>query len=77
VVVVAGPENAATELIEPGVNGYVAASRDPGELARCLLGAVGAGEGLRRSTLEWYLHNRERLSLAGSLTAVEASYASP
>ena len=28
-VVVAGPENAATELIEPGVNGFVAGSRVP------------------------------------------------
>lgn len=76
-IVVAGPENAATELVEPGVNGFVAASREPEELARWIVAAVRAGEPLRRSTLEWYARNRERLSLAGSLAAVEAAYAGP
>lgn len=74
-IVVAGPENAATELVEPGVNGLLATSRDPAELGRCIVAAVRGGEALRRSTRDWYERNRERLSLAGSLTAVEAAYA--
>lgn len=74
-IVVAGPENAATELIEPGVNGFVAASREPGELARAILAAVGGGAELRRSTREWYERNREALSIESSLELVEASYA--
>lgn len=76
-VVVSGPENAATELVEPGVNGFVAASTEPDELAKWIVAAVRAGEPLRRSTLAWYVRNRERLSLASSLAAVEAAYAGP
>jgi glycosyltransferase involved in cell wall biosynthesis len=77
VVVVAGPENAAVELVEPGVNGFVAASHDPEEMSRSIVAAVRAGETLRRSTLEWYARNRDRLSLRSSLAAVEAAYAEP
>jgi glycosyltransferase involved in cell wall biosynthesis len=76
-IVVAGPENAATELIEPGVNGFVADSREPAELARWIVAAAQAGEPLRRSTLDWYARNRERLSLRGSLAAVTAAYGEP
>jgi len=76
-VLVAGPENAATELIEPGVNGFLAESRDPAELARPIVAAVRAGDPLRRSTLAWYERNREELSIARSLELVVASYAKP
>jgi glycosyltransferase involved in cell wall biosynthesis len=74
-VVVAGSENAATELIEPGVNGFVAASHEAATLAAAVVEAVRGSSALRRSTLEWYKRNRERLSLQGSLATVEASYA--
>jgi glycosyltransferase involved in cell wall biosynthesis len=76
-IVVAGAENAATELIEPGVNGFVAASPEPAELARWIVAAVRADASLRRSTLAWYARNREALSLQSSLEAVEAAYAEP
>jgi glycosyltransferase involved in cell wall biosynthesis len=76
-VVVAGPENAATELIEPGVNGFVATSREPDELAGLIVASVRGGEPLRRSTLDWYARHREELSIAGSLRTVEASYSRP
>ena len=75
VVVVAGPENAAAELIEPGVNGFLASSVEPTELARAIVACVEGGEELRRSTLKWYASNRKRLSLRSSLDAVEAAYA--
>ncbi len=74
-IVVAGPENAATELIEPGVNGYVAASRDPAELSRLIVEAARSAAELRRSTREWYARHREELSLQRSLDAVASAYA--
>jgi glycosyltransferase involved in cell wall biosynthesis len=73
-IVVAGPENAATELIESGVNGYVAGSRDPAELGRLIAAVVRGGAALRESTREWYAAHREELSLEGSLEAVVATY---
>jgi glycosyltransferase involved in cell wall biosynthesis len=73
-IVVAGEENAATELVEDGVNGFVAGSREPAELARAVLAAVRGGAELRRSTREWYERNRTPLSIESSLELVEASY---
>jgi glycosyltransferase involved in cell wall biosynthesis len=74
-IVVAGEENAATELVEQGVNGYVAASRDPAELGRSIVDAVREGATLRKTTLEWYALHREELSLKRSLDAVASAYA--
>ena len=68
-VVVAGPDNAATELVEPGVNGFIAASADPREIARCVVAAVEGGDELRRSTLELVPRTRPELSIEGSLWA--------
>jgi glycosyltransferase involved in cell wall biosynthesis len=73
-VVVSGPENAASELIEEGVNGFVAGSAEPEELADALVKAVAGGAELRESTLEWYGQHRDELSIESSLAAVEASY---
>jgi glycosyltransferase involved in cell wall biosynthesis len=74
-IVVAGPENAATELIEPGVNGFVAETDEPEALARLIATAIEGGEELRRTTLGWYEENREALSLQRSIEVVEATYA--
>ncbi len=74
-IVVDGPENAATELIEPGVNGFVAESHAPEVLARPMVEAVRDSASLRRSTFGWYEANRELLSLRGSLEKIEAVYA--
>lgn len=74
-VVVEGADNAATELIEPGVNGFVAESADPGRLGAAIARAVAGGRPLRETTLGWYERNSERLSLSGSLEAVVAAYA--
>lgn len=75
-IVVAGPENAATELIVPGINGYVSTSRDPEELGGLIVDALRAGEGLRDSTRRWYADHREELSLDHSLEIVSATYSS-
>ncbi len=70
-VVVAGPQNAATELIEPGVNGLVAPSAEPEALAAAVVEVVRAGERMRRSTLDWYQSHADELSIESSLGAVE------
>ena len=75
-IVVEGPENAATELIDPGVNGLVAETADPEELGRAVTEAIAGGAELRASTLEWYERHRTELSIEDSLARVEASYAS-
>jgi glycosyltransferase involved in cell wall biosynthesis len=74
-VLVRDPDNAATELIEEGVNGFVADSADPEALAAAIERVQAAGAGLRASTAEWFARNAHALSLDGSLDAVAASYA--
>ncbi|MEO9175554.1 MAG: glycosyltransferase, partial [Gaiellales bacterium] len=74
-VVVAGPDNAATELIADGVNGVIAASAEPEVLAAAIVRVAEAGPALRESTAAWYAANARRLSLAQSLERVLASYA--
>jgi glycosyltransferase involved in cell wall biosynthesis len=73
-IVVAGPDNAAVELIEDGVNGFVCASSEPEAIAAAIVRVHAAGRELRASTARWYaLHERE-LSLESSLRTVLASY---
>jgi glycosyltransferase involved in cell wall biosynthesis len=73
-VVVAGPENAATELVEDGVNGAIAPRAEPGELAATILRVLDAGPALRRSTARWFEENASRLTLERSLEVVVAEY---
>jgi glycosyltransferase involved in cell wall biosynthesis len=75
-VVVTGPDNAATELVEEGQNGFVAPSAEAGDLAAALVRVYEAGPELRRSTLEWFGRNAERLSLERSLELVLRDYSS-
>jgi glycosyltransferase involved in cell wall biosynthesis len=76
-IAVRGPENAATELIADGVNGFVVESAEAGELADAVLRVIRGGAALRASTLEWYERHREELSIERSLAVVEASYPEP
>jgi glycosyltransferase involved in cell wall biosynthesis len=73
-VVVRGEDNAATELIEEGVNGFVAASAAPADLAAAIERVHAGGGALRTSTAEWFARNARRLSLDASLDRVAASY---
>ena len=73
-VVVEGPDNAATELVEEGVNGTIAASAQPDDLAAAIVRVYRAGADLRESTLSWFHRNAERLSLERSLQVVLAEY---
>jgi glycosyltransferase involved in cell wall biosynthesis len=73
-VVVLDPDNAATELVEDGVNGVVAASASPEDLAEAILRVHRMGPELRERTAEWFARNASRLSLATSLERVAAAY---
>jgi glycosyltransferase involved in cell wall biosynthesis len=73
-IVVRGPENAASELVQEGVNGFIAESPQPEVLAKALIKVIDGGEALRASTLDWYERRRDELSIASSLAVVEGSY---
>jgi glycosyltransferase involved in cell wall biosynthesis len=74
-VVVAGEDNAATELIEEGVNGTIAPRSDPQAIADAIVRIHAGGAELRTRTAEWFAHNAELLSLESSLRVVAAGYA--
>jgi glycosyltransferase involved in cell wall biosynthesis len=73
-VVVTGPNNAALELVEEGVNGTVARTASPHDLADSILRAVGGGASLRASTLHWFVENQTRLSFDAAFLDVLAGY---
>lgn len=73
-VVVSGEDNAAADLIEPGVNGFVSDSADPEAIAEAVVAAVEGGAALRESTARWFDRARDEQGLAASLDAVLARY---
>jgi glycosyltransferase involved in cell wall biosynthesis len=75
-MVVRGPDNAAAELVEDGVNGVIAPSAKPEDLAEEIIRVHRAGPRLRESTSAWFERNAERLSLEHSLEIVLEAYAS-
>ena len=75
-VVVAGPDNAAIDLVSDGENGYIAPSASPENLAAAIERVHGEGQALRERTAAWFRANAERLSLEGSLERVLESYRS-
>jgi glycosyltransferase involved in cell wall biosynthesis len=76
-ILVAGEDNAATELIEEGVNGFVVAAPSAELLADAIVRAHVAGAPLRRSTQDWFKAHAARLTIDASLQKVVASYSSP
>jgi glycosyltransferase involved in cell wall biosynthesis len=73
-VVVAGPDNAAADLVSDGQNGYVAPSASPEDLAAAIERVHAGGHALRERTAAWFAANAERLSLEGSLKRVLDGY---
>lgn len=69
-VVVAHEDNAAVDLIEEGINGFVVAPGDPAALAAGIVEAVRGGPALRRSTAEWFARARVERGLAAALDAL-------
>jgi glycosyltransferase involved in cell wall biosynthesis len=74
-VVVRDPDNAAIELVEDGVNGVIAPSASPEDLAAAILRVHDAGQPMRESTATWFGSSAERLSSESSLRAVSEAYA--
>ena len=74
-VVVAGPDNAAADLVEAGVNGSVVASPDPTEVAGAVVAVARAGQGLRDSTAAWHAREAPVRGVAASVAAVLDLYA--
>ena len=66
-IVVAAADNAATELVEEGVNGFVVPDPTAEALAMRLAACVEQAEALRGSTRAWYAANAERLSIGHSI----------
>jgi glycosyltransferase involved in cell wall biosynthesis len=73
-IVVAGEDNAATELIDEGVNGVIVQRAEAGQIADAIVGVHAAGSALRESTVSWFEANSSKLSLESSLATVLASY---
>jgi len=73
-VVVLDEDNAATELVEEGVNGVVAPSVAAADLAEAIVRVHAGGAEMRASTGDWYRRNAARLSLGNSLEAVVGAY---
>ncbi len=74
-IVTAAEDNAATELIEEGMNGIVAPDAGPESIATAVVRVHEQGMALRERTAEWFSRNARRLSLEASLEVVLASYA--
>jgi glycosyltransferase involved in cell wall biosynthesis len=74
-IVIAGEDNAATELVLDGVNGVVVSSADPEAVAAAIVRVYEAGIELRESTARWFAEHAGELSLESSLEQVLASYA--
>ena len=73
-ILVREPDNAAVELIEDGVNGVLARSAAPADLAAAILRVRDGAAPLRDSTRSWFARTGPRLSLERSLEQVLASY---
>ena len=73
-VVVAGPDNAAVELVDERENGFVAPSASAEDLAAAIVRVHDGGRSLRESSAEWFTRHARRLSLSHSLEIVVHAY---
>jgi glycosyltransferase involved in cell wall biosynthesis len=72
-VLIRADANAATELVEPGVNGVIALSASADDLASAILSVHRSGMALRQSTADWWFRNADRLVAAdGIRRAIDA-----
>ncbi len=73
VVLVRAPDNASTELVEDGVNGFVASDASPDVLAAAVVAAVEGGDALRASARAWFERSaRTRTAEAAALALLDA-----
>ncbi|MCW3014787.1 MAG: glycosyltransferase [Solirubrobacterales bacterium] len=74
VVVAAGADNAAVELVDDGVNGFVCHDDSVDALADALVRVHEAGPALRRSTAAWYAAHVKRVAEQDPLRRILAAY---
>ncbi len=74
-IVVADPDNAATELVDDGINGIVAADTSPAALSDAIVAIHERGLDLRRSTAEWFARKAPTAAISASADEVAAMYA--
>jgi glycosyltransferase involved in cell wall biosynthesis len=74
-VVVAGADNAAVELVEDGVNGFVAPTESPADVAAAIVRCVRGAGALRASTSDWFARRAPELSVDASARRVLFEYA--
>lgn len=72
VVLVDDPGNAATELIDEGTNGFVAASTSAEDLGAAIVAAVRGGAELRRTTRAWYADALETRTIGATIDQILA-----
>jgi glycosyltransferase involved in cell wall biosynthesis len=75
IVAVRAPDSAVSELVEEGVNGAIAASAAPEDLAAAITRVLDGGAALRASTAAWWEEHREELSARASIARVRRVYA--
>jgi glycosyltransferase involved in cell wall biosynthesis len=73
-IVVRGAGNAATTLIESGINGFVAEVAQPAALAAEIVRVHAAGPALIQSTYSWFRDHAGELSVDSSVKQTEAVY---
>jgi glycosyltransferase involved in cell wall biosynthesis len=73
-VLVRAPDNASTEHIEEGVNGFVAPDVSPQALAAGVVAAHDGGAALRERTADWFAAHARELSVQNSVARVVARY---
>jgi glycosyltransferase involved in cell wall biosynthesis len=74
-IVIAGEDNAATELVQDGVNGFVVERSEPDAIADAIVRVWELDLPLRESTANWFEAHARELSLEQSLRTVLATYA--
>jgi glycosyltransferase involved in cell wall biosynthesis len=75
IIVALGPDNAATELVEDGVNGFVCRTDSAEDLAQAIQKVHEAGAALRRSTVQWHARHLQRVKEQDPLQRILDAYA--
>jgi glycosyltransferase involved in cell wall biosynthesis len=73
-IVVAGPDNAAVELVQAGENGFISPTTAADALAAEILRVHSEGRALRDRTAGWFARNSRTRSLEHSLEIVLEAY---
>jgi glycosyltransferase involved in cell wall biosynthesis len=74
VIVAAGPDNAAVELVDDGVNGFVCQDDSVDALADAIVRVHEAGPALRQSTTDWYAAHVRRVAEQDPLQRILLAY---